>query len=504
LRIKIPEWPWHIVCRLAGERAVRIWLVGGAVRDLLLGRPVHDWDFLVERDALELARNVANVLGGDYYPLDVEREIGRVLLRKPGQGRVELDFSTLREADLEGDLRVRDFTINAMAADMNGVVSDPTCGLVDLRACRVRVTGEHSFARDPIRLLRAVRMEAELGFEIEPETGELMHRDAGLLFLSSPERLRDEFVRILALPGLYVSLRRLDEFGLLARVIPELESLKGVSQSLPHRFDVWTHTLLVMDTLEGLLALLIGMPGRSRGGADIPRAAWGELERVLGQFANELAAHLALEVTPGRDRAVLLKLAALLHDVGKPFTRSQDEDGHIHFYEHERVGAGLARERLREMRFSRDEIARVESLIAHHMHPAHLAQDEKITRRAVYRYFRATGNTGVETVLLSLADHLATWGAHLQMERWARRLEVAEMLLSHYFEYHAETVMPPLLITGDELMAALGMTSGPEVGKLLEAVREAQAAGDISTREEALALAARLYSSARPSTRHVG
>lgn len=492
MRIEIPEWPWNIVCRLAEEHTTRIWLVGGAVRDVLLGRPIHDWDFLVEREALKLARVAADILNGDYYPLDAEREIGRVLLTGQGRERVVLDFATLREPDLESDLRVRDFTINAMAADQSGLVSDPTGGLVDLEARRVRAASRRSFAGDPIRLLRAVRMEAELGFEIEPDTAELMRQSAGLLSLSSAERLRDEFMRILALPGSHTSLCRLDEFGLLALVIPELETLKGVTQSLPHRFDVWTHTLLVLDTLEVLLTLLTGEQRGGKERAGVPHFAWGELERVLGQFAPELSAHLALEVAQGRERAVLLKLGALLHDLGKPLTRSQDEDGHVHFYEHELVGARLARERLKEMRLSRDEIARVELLVTYHMYPAHLAQSDKLTRRAVYRYFRATGDAGVEAVLLSLADHLATWGPYLQAERWTRRLEVAEMLLGSYFERREETVMPAPLVTGEDLMATLGLRPGPEVGQLLEAIREAQAAGDVSTKDEALALAARL------------
>lgn len=492
--IEIPEWPWKIVSRLAEEHHTRIWLVGGAVRDVLLGRPIHDWDFLVEKEALKLARATADILGGDYYPLDAEREIGRVLLVRPGRERVVLDFATLREPELESDLRVRDFTINAMAADWSGTLSDPTGGLVDLEARRVRVTGRSSFADDPIRLLRAVRMEAELGFEIEPETAELLRQSAGLLFLSSAERQRDEFMRILALPDSYTSLRRLDEFGLLVHIIPELEALKGVTQSLPHRFDVWTHTLLVLDTLEELLTLLAGEQ-RGRGDrAGVPRFAWGELERVLGQFAHELPAHLAREMLPGRTRAVLLKLSALLHDLGKPLTRSQEEDGRVHFYGHELMGAKLARERLKEMRLSRDEIALVELLINHHMYPAHLAQSDPLTRRAVYRYFRATGDAGVEVVLLSLADHLATWGPYLQAERWTRRLEVAETLLIGYFEQREKTVMPYPLVTGEDLMAALGLAPGPEVGQLLETIKEAQAAGEISTKDEALALAARIRS----------
>jgi putative nucleotidyltransferase with HDIG domain len=274
--------------------------------------------------------------------------------------------------------------------------------------------------------------------------------------------------------------------------VPELDSLKPVTQSPPHRFDVWRHTLLVLDTLEGVVAAILGQETKPRVLAGVPPGAWGDLTRTLGQFAGSVAAHLAVEISGGRDRAGLLKLGALLHDVGKPATWSQDEDGHIHFYDHEPVGARIAAERLRELRFSRDEVRRVRVMIEQHLRPAYLSRAEKVTRRAVYRYFRATGDIGVEVMLLSLADHLATWGPDLQERRWSRRLGVAETLLTHYFERHEETVAPPPLITGHDLMAELGLDTGPEIGRLLEALREAQAAGEVRTREDALALAGRL------------
>jgi putative nucleotidyltransferase with HDIG domain len=519
---------------LARERGARVWLVGGAVRDLLLERPVHDWDFCVDRDALGLARAAADELGGAYFPLDAERGAGRVILSAAEQPWQALDFAALRGSDLEADLGVRDFTVDALALDDAGALIDPTGGQADLAARRVRATGESAFQDDPVRLLRAVRMEAELGFQIEPRTAEWIRRDASLLARPSAERVRDEFVRLLALPGAAAHLYRLDELGLLSPVFPELASLKGVTQSPPHRFDVWHHTLLVLDVLEGVIAAVTGashswtkapasvqtapapaqtapapVPGASyaepaslrapserdpgtahRGvSADIPPAAWGDLARTLGQFATDVRAHLAVELSSGRDRTLLLKLAALLHDVGKPQTCSQDEDGRIHFHNHEPVGARIAADRLQALRFSRDEIDRAWVIIGQHLRPAHLARAGQVTGRAVYRYFRATGCGGVDVVLLALADHLATWGPNLDEQRWAQRLEVAETLLIHWFERHEETVAPPPLLTGDDLMAELGLEPGPQIGRLLEAVREAQAAGEVHSREEALALA---------------
>jgi putative nucleotidyltransferase with HDIG domain len=492
--IRLPDWPWRAVLQLAGERGARIWLVGGAVRDALLERPVHDWDFAVDRDALGLARAVADALGGAYFPLDVERGAGRVILMDAGAARLELDFAALRGDDLEADLVTRDFTVNALAIDETGALADLMGGKADLDARRIRATNAHAFQDDPVRLLRAVRMEAELGFEIDPRTGDWIRRDAALLVLPSAERVRDEFVRLLAIQGAAFHLQRLDEFNLLPHVVPELELLKGVTQSPPHRFDVWRHTLLVVDTLEGVVAAVTGREIGPHTLADVPLAAWGDVARSLGQFADVVATHLAVEVSSGRDRAGLLKLAALLHDVGKPDTWSQDHDGdgRIHFYNHELVGARMAAARLRELRFSRDEVERMRVLVGQHLRPAHLARAERVTRRAVYRYFRATGYAGIDVVLLCLADHLATWGPNLQDRRWTRLLEVAETLLTHCFERYEETVAPPPLVTGNDLMAELGLAPGPEIGRLLEALREAQAAGEVCTREEALAFATRI------------
>jgi putative nucleotidyltransferase with HDIG domain len=311
-----------------------------------------------------------------------------------------------------------------------------------------------------------------------------------LLTEPSAERVRDEFVRLLSLLGAATSLERLDEFDLLALMLPELEALKGVEQSPPHRYDVWRHTLTIVDVLEGVVAVATGQGEPSS--ADVPSAAWGDLSRVLGQFVENVADHLSIEVSSGHNRSQLLKLAALLHDVGKPKTQSEGDGGRIHFYNHELVGAQMAVVRLRELRFSRDEVERVRTIVGAHMRPAHLARADDLTRRAIYRFFRATSCGGVDVVLLCLADHLATWGPNLQEKRWARRLEVAEILLTHWFDRYEETVEPSPLLTGGDLMVELGLEPGPRIGRLLRTLQEAQAAGEVHTREEALALAKRI------------
>ena len=495
--LRLPEWPWGPVRALAEERNVCIWPVGGVVRDLLLGRPIHDWDFAVagetDRAGLDLARAVADAAGGVFFPLDAERGTGRAIVSAPDGSSVELDFALLRGETIEADLRTRDFTINAMALDQRGGLINVVGGEADLQARRLRALGSRTFRADPIRLLRAVRLEADLGFRIESQTAAWIVRDAPLLVESSAERVRDEFMRIVTMEGAAAALRRMNGLGLLERVVPEMEELKDVTQSPPHRFDVFDHALAVVEVLEGVLAVATGKTVGLRVLADVPAWAWGAMTHSLGEFAADVAEHLATELSGGRTRADLLKLMALMHDLGKAETWSQDDEGRIHFYEHEHVGASLAAARLRALRFSRGETRRAHTIVKAHLRPLHLARTERVTRRAIYRYFRATEDAGVDVALLALADHLATWGPALPEDRWARRLEVAQLLLTHYFDRYEQTVASPPLIDGGDLMEVLGLGPGPEIGRLLQAIREAQAVGEVSTPEEALTLAQRLH-----------
>jgi putative nucleotidyltransferase with HDIG domain len=488
--ISPPEWPWRPVQELARERGIKLWLVGGAVRDMLLGRPLHDWDFAVERDAAALARAVGDALDGFFFPLDEERGTARVVLELENSRR-EIDFALLRGPSLEADLAARDFTINAMALDEARGLIDPLRGRADLEAKRIRATTKHVFRDDPVRLLRAARLEAELGFETEPRTEVWIRRDARLLTYPAVERLRDELVRGLTLSGASSFIRRLDDLELLGRVMPDALSLKGVSQSHPHRFDVWRHTLCVIEVLEGVVATATGgpLPAGSACLEDVPTPAWGDLARSIEQFASAIQRHLAVDVSDRRDRLLLLKLAGLLHDIGKPETQTTDEENRIHFYGHESVGTRRAAAWMRNLRFSRDEISWIRTITASHLRPGNLARGERVTRRAIYRYFRDTGDAGVDTALLSLADYLATWGPDLREGGWTNLLDVVELLLYHYFEEPEKVIAHQLPVDGYDLMRVLDLEPGPEIGRLLDLLREAVAAGDVETRQEALELA---------------
>ena len=462
-----------------------VYLVGGAVRDAYLHRPVSDLDFVGTGDGIELGQHVARSLQAAFYPLDIERRVGRVLVESPGR-RLTLDFSSLRGQRLVDDLAARDFTVNAVAlplANLDAAI-DPLGGLDDLRAKTLRACAAGSLVDDPVRTLRAVRLAVQLEFHIDAATRELIRSAAAALPRVAPERIRDEFMRIMAGPRVASALRVMQALGLLALVVPETAGLEHVTQPPPHIHDVWNHTVLLIDRLETLLAVLAPQ-AHEDSSADL---ILGLASMRLGRFRENLQAHLTRTLSGDRPVRSLTFLGALLHDVGKPDTCGVDSEGKVHFLGHDTLGGEWAVRRAVQLHLSNIEADYLGRIVRHHMRPQHLARDGPPSRRAVYRFFAAAGECGVDVCLMSLADMLAVYGPTLNQDSWAAMLDTVRSLLESYFEHAAEHLDPPMLLTGDEIMQALGLHPGPQVGYLLEALREAQAAGEVSTRGAALEL----------------
>jgi tRNA nucleotidyltransferase/poly(A) polymerase len=464
--------------------APRVWLTGGAVRDQILGRPVVDLDFAVDGEARAFARRVASRMGANYYELDAERDTGRVLMPASRGGQC-LDFARLRGDSIEDDLAGRDFSIDAMAVSPEWPerVIDPTGGLQDLRDRRLKLAGPTAIQDDPLRALRGVRLAAELDLRIDPETLARIRGAGGSLAAVSPERIRDEWLKVLQSERPGRPLRLLDHLGLLSAVSPETESLRGLVQPPPHAFDGLTHTLAVIDRLGDLLLVLAPLPEERRP-ADL---TLGEASLRLGRFRTGLEEYLRCELAPSRNRRGMLFMAALFHDAGKPGTGQREAGGRLHFLDHESRGARLAGERCRALRLSNAETDFVVSLVLHHMRPEALQAATALTRRAVYRFFQDTGDAGIGIVLLSLADLLGKYAASPPQAEWAGRVGVARALLQAFYEEHEQIVEPRRLLGGEEVMQELGLSPGPIVGRLMEALREAQAEGSVRTHEEALA-----------------
>ena len=471
-----------------------IYLVGGAVRDMLLKRVSHDLDFALPSNGISLARRVANALNANFMVLDSERDTGRVIVTESDDMRTFMDFATYRGGStLETDLRARDFTINAIAFDLRTqTLSDPLNGASDLRAKLIRASSQTSLMDDPVRILRAVRQAAAFEFKIEPETRKAMKQAVNLLPNSSAERQRDELFKILEGPKPDAAMRALEILGVLPHLLPELSALKGVEQSAPHIHDVWEHTLNVLENLEGILSALA--PGYN---ADETNDLFTDLLTLrIGRFREQFAKHFAESLNNDRSVRAALFFAALYHDVAKPATKSLDNAWRIRFFDHDMKGAEVATKRGRALNLSNDEIERVNAIIKHHMRfhffTSRLEGDkQEPSRKAIYRFFRDAGEAGVDLVLLGLADLRGTRGHTLTQEAWIAALDVARILLENYWEKPKETIAPPRLLNGNELMRELNLEPGRIVGQLLEAIREGQATGQIETRQQALDFARR-------------
>ena len=481
LRIYAPEEAASFLDKLRElltERSIECYVVGGFIRDGLLGRTNTDIDVVVAGDALSIASSVAEAFRAKLVPLDDINQIARVVLPR-SEGRWHFDFASMH-GDVMEDLGYRDFTVNAIAVNLSesasgwsqvGVI-DPLDGQQDLSSRTIRAVSEVSFQQDPARLLRAVRLCTTLGFSIEPDTEALMQRDRQLIAAVAPERLLVELGYILESRRAYDAIRLLDRLGMLDLLMPELTVARHVSQPKEHFCDVFDHSLETVAEVERLLH----------------RSGDEETDDILllSPWSSDIEKHFTQEIAGGRTRAGLLKLAGLLHDLGKPGTKTIEEDGRMRFLGHGPEGAKMAAGLMARLRFSSREIKMVQLITEHHMRPGYLVGEEMPTRRAIYRYFRDAAEVGIDTLFLGLADHLAARGPKLDLDEWRRHTETVKYMLSKWFEEQS-TVVPPKLIDGHVLMDKLGLEPGPQLGVLLEAVREAQAAGEIQTADEALA-----------------
>ena len=444
------------------------WIVGGALRDELLGRPVRDVDVAVAGDPAPVARAVADRVRGPVFRLSEAFGAWRVIDRRGGK---VWDFAPLQGETIEEDLRKRDFTVNAMARPYEGGdLIDPLGGRADLEAHVLRVLGVGAYEQDPLRPLRLARFAAELGFAPDPETERLTAQAAPAVAQAAGERVFAELRRLVIADGALAGLALADRLGLLKAVLPELTDLHDVEQSRYHHLDVYDHTLEV-------LAKQIDLEERLDTVFDERDAA--RLERILAE-------PLADELTRGQ----ALRLGALLHDIGKPATRATRPDGRVTFMGHDRLGEQMVRSLCRRLRTSGRLARFLEGLTRHHLVLGFLVHECPVDRRQVYRYLARTTPVEVEVTLLSCADRLATRGRRAE-EATEAHLDLARELMRAALDWR-EQGPPGVPIRGDELARELGIEPGPELGRLLAELTEAAYAGEVATRDDAVAVARRL------------
>ncbi len=457
------------------DKQQEVYIVGGAVRDAYLHRPIKDVDLATPHNAVQLARYIADTFDGDVYVLDAERDIGRVLLDLPQEGRIMIDVARFRGGDLLADLIDRDFTFNAMAVDLHGdlgLLIDPLSGADDIENKLLRACTQHAIADDPIRALRAVRQSVQLGYRIEAETMQAIRRHCVDLEYVSPERIRDELFNIFSSDKPAQALRVANVLGVLSVIFPELVALSKISYQ-PFAENVWQHTLTLVETLHTLLVAI--SPKRT----DNTAAAFGlgMLVIQLDRFRPQLQAHISAHWPNARVHQALLIFAALLHDAGCAILET----------EFERFSACLAAERADSLRLSKAEKVRVATVIEHH----HRLLDFPVNPTAldIHRYWYQLGDAGIDVCLLGLSDYLATVGVHINQDEWLSLVDRVVILLDAYFNSYDQLVNPVLPIDGVQLIETLEIERGPIIGELLDYIREAQVSGDIHNAEDAINIA---------------
>ena len=440
----------------------KTYLVGGALRDALLGREILDLDLAVEGEAATVGQTLAKELKGTFVLLDPERDEGRLVSREGP----ELDLSGLRDKPIEEDLRRRDFTIDALAIDLREFLKgeyqliDPFGGVQDLSLRTIRMVADDSFSQDPVRILRAFRFAAQLGFSIGEETLQAMERDSQMLSKVPGERVWHELKLIFSCPDSFDQVEAAWKMGILEVLFPEMTEMRGVGQAKGHIQDLFEHSVLTYKMFEELTRELGGEP-------------FAQAKEVIEKYVEP--------------RLPLLKLSALFHDLGKPRAEAEDSEGVTHFYGHESIGVELAQKIAKNrLKLSRKETKTLTTLIANHMRPHLLAREEQLTQRAMRRFFNQTEGEGIGVLILAYADGLAS------RDRGGGDLDrtIAQLL-----SFHLEELRRPKLtrlITGDDLIQELKLKPSPRFRVILKEVEERQLEEEIKTREEALSLAKKI------------
>lgn len=542
----------QLLATFCATQNVAAWLTGGATRDLVLGSVPQDLDVVVATDGIALARKFANKIGEAFVVLDDERGTGRIIcmhtLVEPGKGskkdrdvlpptdRLTVDIAQFRAPTLEADLRLRDFTMNALALPLTATneageiipvidhplltpdrqslspdppsltshITDPCGGLNDLATRTLRLCNPTGLSDDPARVLRAVRLAARLGLHIPSELNTSLQEAIPLLEKVAIERISDELLKLFSLPIVAPWLRYMDQIGLLTYLFPELEPARSCDQPIVHFLPVLAHSIETVAAVDWLLEPLLtddkqlapnDARGRDHSSPVIPQAAlpvavqtYPDLPRTL-PYSAQLQAHFLEKLGSGFPRAALFKLAALLHDNAKPQTKQLKEGGGVSFYAHQSQGAEVASAIAQRLHLSRQSAIYIARIIQDHMRPGQL-RDTEVTPRAIARFFRDTADAGPDVLLHALADHMAARGPSIDPQDWRGHLDWTAQMLDLYLGQPPEFARP--LITGRGLMSALNIPPGPLVGELLREIQEARVAGEITTPEEALALAQRI------------
>lgn len=441
----------------------KAFLVGGTVRDLLLkGVLGTDYDFVVEGNASCFAKAFADKVNGSFFVMDKERDTSRVVINRD----LQADFSVIR-VRIEDDLKLRDFTINSMAISLDSIFQTGTCtildpldGKSDIKKRLLRASAERSIPEDPLRIMRAFRFSSSLDFAIDEALSGQIKKHCCELNTVSEERVRAELFMILDTSTAFKTLKDMENAGVLTTLFPETEKWKGFYQGGWHIHDLFDHSMKAVDASEEVLI---------------------NLKTYFPQYRKEIGKYMGEELEAHVTRKGLVKLAALLHDSGKLYTRTM-EDGRGRFLGHEKKGEEISAVMTKGLKLSRRTETVLRGLTINHMRILGLSKLKRVTTRAKYRFFRDAEGYALDLLILSLSDAMST-----PIE--GKGLDELKRLISGLAEYYFEEYIaaPPMpLLTGEDIMKLFGIPQGKEVGRMINALRKAEALGKVSNKREAV------------------
>lgn len=441
-----------------------IYLVGGTVRDFYLNKENFDKDIVVDKtDAEKFAQSLAKYMDATFIILDDVNKIYRLVLKDKVN---YIDVASLVGDTIEDDLKRRDLTINAIAINIKTLeIIDVTGGINDLKAKKIRHINEQNFIDDPLRLLRAYRFAATLGYDLDNELIKIIKKHAEKITKPAIERINYELLRLFS--GDYTAkiLTQMNETGLLKEILPIVEELKKVPPNLHHHLGLFEHSI---ETVK-------------------------QIQEIYKTSPTEVQKHLEQTDFGGATRLAHLKLAGLLHDIGKPSTWSIEEDtGKHRFIKHDDIGSKMGSKILKQMKFSKKQMDYIAKLIKYHIYPSHVVCSPELNDKIYMRFIRKMENEVIDVITLAKADRLSAQGVAITDEIVEENITNLNALLNFYLSVK-ETLKPlPKLLTGEEIMEILDLKPSKELGNVIKSLQEAQLAGDITTKKEALSYIRRL------------
>ena len=436
-----------------------LYVVGGYMRDICFGKESFDIDFIVQnQNAIELAREFAEKTNRYFILLDEEFEIARVVDRDKTHF---FDFARCENDDIQADLGRRDLTINAVAAQIfpEFKIWDNFQGFNDLNKKIIRIISEKNLTDDPLRILRVFRFASILDFEIEKETLELTKKHVKLIKNVAPERILTELLKLLEGKHSARYINFMKENGLLFELFKLLEQEDKIPPNTHHHLKLIDHSIETVNQVE---MMLDSMPEF--------------LKERLNSFQVPNVKYLSL-----------MKLAALLHDVGKHDTWTIEESGRHRFINHDFVGAELLKTDLKEMKFSKAQIKYITTLVRNHIYPSQLAREnENAGDKAVFRMFRKLEECTGDVILLAMADRLSALGPAITEEIVKNNINTLKHYLKMYEEYLKTAEPLPKLLDGNEISQILNIKKDKNLGEIIKKLTEAQTIGDVKTKEDAI------------------